>query len=225
METANTKARPGLLALELALITAIFWGDAAGYVPLSKTPFVLLVGWASLRLRGLRWRDVGLRLTGRWPRLVAIGIAWGVGMWLLEFYVTMPLLDRMLGYGPDLTTFNDVAGNAKVLAIYLVANWILAAFGEEMTWRGYALPRIAEFCGSGTRAWVLALVVVNVAFGLAHLYQGWNGVIQATVGGVLLGVLYLVTGRNLVAPIVAHGLGNSLDFILMYLGLYPGVGS
>jgi len=75
------------------------------------------------------------------------------------------------------------------------------------------------------RAWVLALIIVNVAFGLAHLYQGWNGVIQATVGGVLLGVLYLVTGRNLIAPIVAHGLGNSLDFILMYLGLYPGVGT
>ena len=39
------------------------------------------------------------------------------------------------------------------------------------------------------------------------------------------GVLYLVTGRNLVAPIVAHGLGNSIDFTAMYLGLYPGVGN
>jgi membrane protease YdiL (CAAX protease family) len=225
MEAAISKARSGLLALELALIAAIFWGDAAGYVPLSKTPFVLLIGWASLRVRGLRWRDVGLCLTQRWPRLVAIGIAWGIGMWLLEFYVTMPALDRLLGYGTDLSTFNEVAGNAKVLAVYLVASWILAALGEEMAWRGYALPRIAEFCGGGMRAWVLALVIVNVAFGLAHLYQGWNGVIQATVGGVLLGVLYLVTGRNLLAPIVAHGLGNSLDFILMYLGLYPGVGN
>ena len=93
-----------------------------------------------------------------------------------------------------------------------------------MVWRGYALPRITEFVGSGRRAWIFALIIVNVAFGLAHLYQGWNGVIQAAIGGVLLGVLYLVTGRNLVAPIVAHGLGNSLDFILMYLGLYPGVG-
>src|SRR5262245_31718167 len=216
--------RPGLLAVELALVVALFQGDEAGYIPLSKTPFLLLIAWASLRLRGLRWRDVGLSLPARWPRLVAIGIAWGVGMWLLEFYVTMPALDRLLGYGPDLSAFNEVAGNAKALAIVLAANWILAAFGEEMVWRGYALPRIAELFGSGTRAWVLALVVVNVAFGLAHLYQGWNGVFEAIVGGVLLGVLYLATGRNLVAPIVAHGLGNSLDFTLMYFGLYPGVG-
>jgi membrane protease YdiL (CAAX protease family) len=225
MEAAISRLRPGLLALELALIAAIFWGDAAGVVPISKTPFVLLVGWASLRLRGLRWRDVGFALPARWPRLVAIGIAWGAGMWLLEFYVTMPALDRLLGYGTDLSVFNDVAGNAQVLAIYLIASWILAAFGEEMAWRGYALPRIAGLFGNGRRAWILALVLVNAAFGLAHLYQGWNGVIQAAVGGMLLGVLYLVTGRNLVAPIVAHGLGNSLDFVLMYLGLYPGVGT
>ena len=216
--------RPELLPLELALIAAIFWGDAAGYVPLSKTPFLFLVAWASLRLRGLRWRDVGLSLPDGWPRFAAIGMAWGLGMWLLEFFVTMPTLQRVLGYWPDLTAFNDLVGNAMLLAVYLVLNWILAAFGEETVWRGYALPRAAEFLGSGTQAWVLALVLVNVAFGLAHLYQGPSGVIQATVGGVLLGVLYLLTGRNLVAPIVAHGLGNSIDFTVMYLGLYPGVG-
>ena len=112
MGATISRPRPGLLAIELALIAAVFWGDSAGYVPLSKTPFLLLVAWASLRLRGQRWRDVGLSLPARWPRLVAIGVAWGVGMWLLEFYVTMPALDRLLGYGTNLSTFNDVAGNA-----------------------------------------------------------------------------------------------------------------
>jgi membrane protease YdiL (CAAX protease family) len=216
--------RPELLPLEIALVAAIFWGDEAGYVPLSKTPFLFLVAWASLRLRGLRWRDVGLRMPERWPRIAAFGAAWGVAMWLLEFFVTMPLLRRLLGYWPDLTAFDDIVGNAPLLAVYLALNWVLAAFGEEAVWRGYALPRAAEFLGSGRRAWVLALVVVNVAFGLAHLYQGPSGVIQATVGGVLLGVLYLVTGRNLLAPILAHGIGNSIDFTVMYFGLYPGVG-
>ncbi len=222
--TSAQRLRPGLLPIEIALIAAIFWADEAGYVPLSKTPFLFLIAWGSLRLRGLRWRDVGLRIPDRWRRVAAIGMAWGVGMWMLEFFVTMPVLHRALGYWPDLTDFSGIVGNAKLLAVFLALNWILAAFGEEMVWRGYALPRAAQFCGGGTRAWVLALVVVNVAFGLAHLYQGPSGVIQATVGGVLLGVLYVATGRNLVAPILAHGIGNSIDFIVMYLGLYPGVG-
>ena len=184
------------------------------------------MAWGSLWLRGLRWRDVGLALPAGWPRSArASASPVGVAMWLLEFFVTMPSLHRALGYWPDLTAFNDLVGNATLLAVYLALNWVLAAFGEEMVWRGYALPRAAEFFGSGTRAFVIALVVVNVAFGLAHLYQGPSGVIQATVGGVLLGVLYLATGRNLVAPIIAHGVGNSIDFTVMYLGLYPGVGS
>ncbi len=93
-----------------------------------------------------------------------------------------------------------------------------------MIWRGCALPRVVRFCGVGMRAWVVALVVVNAALGLAHLYQGPSGIIQATISGMLLGILYIATGRDLVAPILAHGVGNSIDFTVMYLGLYPGVG-
>lgn len=224
MSLVRRGLRPELVPLEAALFVGIFVGDEAGYIPLSKTPILFLVAWGSLRLRGLHWRDVGLCLPEHWQRAAAIGIAWGIGMWLLEFFVTMPALHRVLGYWPDLTGFNDLVGNATLLAVYLALNWVLAAFGEEMVWRGYALPRAAVFFGNGTRAFVIALVLVNVAFGLAHLYQGPSGVIQATIGGVLLGAIYLVTGRNLLAPILAHGIGNSIDFIVMYFGRYPGVG-
>jgi membrane protease YdiL (CAAX protease family) len=219
------RLRPELVPVELALIVALFWADERGWIPLSKTPFLLAVGWASMWLRGLRWRDVGLALPLGWSRLAGIGIAAGIAMWLLEFFFTMPMLHRFLGYWPDLSTFDELVGSIELLLIYLALNWVLAAFGEEMMWRGYALPRIAQFFGSGTRAWVIALVVVNLGFGLAHLYQGPSGVVQATVAGVLLGVLYIATGRNLVAPIVAHGVSNSIDFTVMYLGLYPGVGN
>lgn len=224
MNDARARLRPGLLPVELVLIAALFWADARGWIPLSKTPLLLLVGWASMWLRGVTWRDAGLSLPPHWKKFALIGFAAGIAMWLLEFFATMPLLHRVLGYWPDLTIFNDLVGSIELLLIYLALNWVLAAFGEEMVWRGYALPRIAQFCGSGRRAWVVALVVVNVAFGLAHLYQGPSGVIQATVGGMLLGIVYLATGRNLVAPILAHGISNSIDFTVMYLGLYPGVG-
>ena len=224
MNSAIKRLRPELLPFELALIAAIFWVDEAGFIPLSKTPVLLVVAWGSMWLRGVSWRDAGLCLPPRALRIAAIGVAAGIAMWLLEFFFTMPLLHRLLGYWPDLTGFNDLVGNATLLAIYLALNWVLAAFGEEMVWRGYALPRVAEFVGTGVRAWIVALVIVNVVFGLAHLYQGPSGVIQATVGGALLGILYIATGRNLLAPILAHGLGNSIDFTMMYLGLYPGVG-
>lgn len=224
MTDIASRLRPGLLPVELLLIAGIFWADEQGLIPLSKTPFLLIVAWGSMRLRGITWRDAGLTLPPVWPRLVAFGVGAGIAMWLLEFFFTMPMLQRLLGYWPDLSIFDELVGSIELLLIYLALNWVLAAFGEEMVWRGYALPRVAQFCGSGTRAWIIALVLVNLGFGLAHLYQGPSGMVQATVAGVLLGVLYVATGRNLVVPVIAHGVSNSIDFTVMYAGLYPGVG-
>lgn len=146
-----------MLPIELALIVALFWADEQGWIPLSKTPLLFLVAWGSMRLRGVGWRDAGLTLPSRWRRLIAIGVAAGLAMWLLEFCVTMPLLKRVLGYWPDLSAFDELAGSVELLLVYLALNWVLAAFGEEMVWRGYALPRVAQFCGSGARSWVVAL--------------------------------------------------------------------
>jgi uncharacterized protein len=39
----------------------------------------------------------------------------------------------------------------------------------------------------------------------------------------LLGLLYLGSGRTLTVPIVAHGVSNTLAFVLIYLDRYPGV--
>lgn len=212
-----------LLPLEFGLFALIFWADGAGLIPLSKTPFLFLVAWASLRLRGFDWRSAGLKADRRWLALLGTGIAAGVGFWALEMFVANPLLHRLTGHYPDLSTFQDLVGNLGLLAILLALNLVLAAFGEETVWRGYALPRVAEVLGGSRHAWVASLVAVNIAFGLAHLYQGEAGMVQATVQGVLLGILYLATGRNLLAPIAAHFTANTCDFVTIYRGLYPGM--
>ncbi len=213
-----------LFAAELALFGAVFWGDQAGYVPISKTIFLFPIAWASLRLRGVSWRSAGLALPPAWPRALAIGAATGVAMFGLEFFVTQELLVALTGEYPNLDHFDELVGNEALLAIYLALNLVLAAFGEELVWRGYALPRVAGLLGGTPRAWIGALIVVNVGFGLAHLYQGLTGVIETTLAGILLGALYLATGRNLAVPITAHFVSNTIDFTVIYLGLYPGVG-
>ena len=220
----NTPARP-LFAFELIAFALVFWADSAGYIPLSKTPVLFLIAWASLRLRGQNWRTAGFSFDRRWLGLLLIGVVAGAAFWSLEFFIENPALYKLTGAYPDLHDFDDLVGNLAFLAIILVLNLILAALGEELVWRGYALPRIAEIFGSSIWAWVFALFAVNAAFGLAHLYQGEAGIIQTTIQGLLLGVLFLVTGRNLLAPIAAHFTANTCDFVTMYLGLYPGVGA
>jgi membrane protease YdiL (CAAX protease family) len=43
------------------------------------------------------------------------------------------------------------------------------------------------------------------------------------INGLLPGLLYLRCGRNLVAPVVAHGVQDTVDFVLIFAGRYPGL--
>jgi hypothetical protein len=82
---------------EFILIALIFFADHKHLVPVSKTPFLLVLGWISLRLRGLRWRSVGLTRKRSWPLTIALGVAAGLAMEVIELFVTQPLLIHFSG--------------------------------------------------------------------------------------------------------------------------------
>ena len=71
----------------------------------------------------------------------------------------------------------------------------------------------------------MSLVGASVLFGWGHTEQGVSGWVQEGISGFLLGALFLAARRNLVDPVVAHGMSNSLAFTLIYLGSYPGLGA
>lgn len=210
-----------LFAGELAALAALTVADTFGLVPLSRTPFLLLLGWLSLRLRRLRWRDVGFRPPPALGRALLLGLAAGVAMELLAMYVTTPMIASMTGRLPDFTEFRSLAGNLPLLVVLIVVSWILAAFGEELAFRGYLMSRVAD-AFQGTRAgWVFSLVLVSIFFGIGHSTQGMTGIIQESISGLLLGVLFIASGFNLTVPIVAHGVSNTIALVLLYLGKYP----
>ena len=208
---------------ELIAVALIFVADAHHLIPVSKTPFLLVLGWISLRVRRIGWRQVGLKLYKNWRTTLGLGIAAGILLEAFELFVTQPLLVKWLGKQPDLDVFRSLTGHWKPTLVYLVLAWTLAAFGEEMVYRGYLMNRVADFLNRTRTAWIVSLLFVHFGFGLAHAYQGWTGVIDEGLMGFLLGIMYLRTGRNLAVPIVAHGIQDSIDFILIFLGKYPGM--
>ena len=213
-----------LIAVEFALIAAVFIADEHHLIYVSKTPYLLALGWLSLLARGIGWRDLGLRIPPGWQRLLLMGIAAGVLMEGLELFVTQPLLVAITGKYPDLSDFAEVVGNVKLLLILIVLSWVVAGLGEELVWRGYILNRGADLFGRSKAGWVASVIIVNAAFGFAHSYQDITGIVEAFVGGVLLAILYLAGGRNLIVPIIAHGFTDTIDFIIIYSGHYPGMG-
>jgi uncharacterized protein len=204
------------------LLVGIYLADWQHFVIPSKVPYLLAIAWISLYLRKLRWRDVGFRLYRDWPTTLAIGIAAGVAMEMLELFCTQPLLVRITGQMPDLSAFSRVAGNVRWLAISLALTWTLFAFGEELVFRGYLMDRIAGLLGRTARGWAVALLTASLVFGLSHFQQGITGVSENFVDGLILGALYLRLGGNLAVPIVAHGVTDTVDLVLLFLHRYPG---
>lgn len=211
-----------LAVLEFLIVIGVFIADGAGFIPVSKTPVLLVIAWISLRLRGLRWRDAGLVRPPRWFHAIAIGTAAGIAMEMLALIVTEPLIARLTGSYPGLEEFRPLVGNLGLTLLLIVLSWTLAAFGEEMFYRGYLMHRVAQLAGG---RWMVALAVVTAMFGWAHYVgQDLAGALQEGLSGLLLGVLFLGTGRTLTVPIVAHGVSNTVAFVLIYAGRYPGVG-
>ena len=192
-------------------------------VPLSRTPFLFALGWLSLRARGLKWRDVGFTRPDGWMRALAVGCLAGVCMEVFSTFVSVPFFSRLAGRPPDLSDFQPLVGNLELVIILMVPMWLMAAFGEEMVFRGYLMNRVAGIGRKTPPAWLGSLIVVSAFFGSSHEAQGLTGMVQEGLAGLILGLLYLGSRRNLAVPIIAHGISNTLAFVLIYLDRYPGV--
>ena len=232
MESSAGGATPGgfraalraqrFLLPELLVAATILAAGFAGFLPFSATPFLMVFGVSSLWLRGEGARAVGLAFRPDWGHTALVGIGAGIGYQGFSLYVAEPAIARLTGRLPDVSLFAPLAGNVHFLLISLAVAWTLAAVGEEFVYRGYLLTRIARVLGNTPRTWLGALAVTSILFGVGHGYQGVSGMISAGLGGFAFGLLYLVTGRNLWVSVIAHGTTDTVGFLLLYLGKYPG---
>lgn len=88
--------------------------------------------------------------------------------------------------------------------------WILlsisAGICEEVVYRGFLLHFLLGEEPAGIGLEVLpALLLAALAFGLAHLYQGWRGMLTSTALGMAFGWLAIGTG-SLLLPVALHAL-------------------
>jgi len=98
---------------------------------------------------------------------------------------------------------HDLSGFAAPLEGALIplvlVRSLTGAIAEELVCRAYLITRIEQMSGSTFIAWMLSSGI----FGAYHIYQGWGGVISATLVGLVYGLAFCYLRR--VWPVaIAH---------------------
>ena len=147
---------------------------------------------------------------------------WVIGIMAVDSVavgIAAPVLTSAFGEAPQVARFADLPGNLPLLLTLLPVAWLIAAFGEEIFFRGFLMTTIAEVLGGSRVAWILAVIAQAVAFGLIHAYQGPAQAISIGIGGAVYGAAFLLSKRNLWPLILVHGVNDTLGLILLYSGV------
>lgn len=176
------------------------------------------LGLLSLILRNRNIFAFGLGRPKSWAFVVIVAVAAAAARILLGDLVIDPWTAQYFPPATASEVTEGIRGNPIEALKLLALVWVFAALGEEFAYRGYLLNRGAEALGGTRAAYVLAMLAAAVLFGIGHWYKGPAGVIDSGFAGLILGIAYLVTGRNLWAPILAHGLIDTTGVAFLYFG-------
>jgi membrane protease YdiL (CAAX protease family) len=180
----------------------------------------ILVVTVVLKLKGSSWHQIGLARPQSWRRTVLLAIAALVALLLMNIAIQVIASNLPWAEVPpiDQSRFNPLEGNLVVFLLLVVLAWTTIAFGEEMFYRAFLITQLGKVFPGSKLGSALILLVSSAIFGLVHWVEGPLGVINTFAMGLLLGAVYLYSGRNLWITIITHGLANSIRFLFLFLG-------
>jgi membrane protease YdiL (CAAX protease family) len=172
--------------------------------------FLIAIGWGLIRLRGERLADVGLKRPKSWWQTFLIGIVYAAVVFAAIYF------SEKAGFRRDLSRFKDVQGNLNLTIYGVCYAFIGAGLYEEFMFRGFLMQGLAMCFGASRGAWMAACLIQGALFGAAHAYQNPLGIAITGTLGVSMGVIVLVSGRNLWLVIIGHGVYDASRFVLFY---------
>ena len=180
------------------------------YVSAAISQWVLaVVGVVVFLLGSLSAFSVGFRKLAPAPAFISAGALVALSM----AGILLSLILERRGWWPAESelTYLLIPRTRREKAWSLLLLVPTAALCEEFLYRGLLLAQINQWLRSG----VWACAVSSLAFGLAHAYQGWSGMVRASLLGALLAYPVIHFG-SLYPSMLAHGLIDALA--LVWLG-------
>ena len=216
--SANPLVSRALSAFELLLGAFIVVGHNVFHIVPNEVIVLCVLGLLSIRLRDGRWSAMGFKRPALWRRIFLIALSAAALRILLGQFVVEPITGFFWPAPTAPALANEIAGNVKIALLALLLVWTFAAFGEEISYRGYLLTRAADIGERSTTSYWFGIVLVSILFGYGHYYKGPSGMVDSGVAGLILGTAYMLAGRNLWASILTHGFIDTFGVIDAFYG-------
>ena len=208
-----------LSLLEVVLGAFIVIGHNVLHIVPNEVPILFVLFWISLRLRDGGWSVAGLTRPESWWKTLLMATVAAALLLLGSQFVIEPLASHLWHRPEQVSSLLKVPAHDWKFAVRnLAVVWVFAGFGEEVGYRGYLLTRAADLGNRSKIAYLAAMLYVAVLFGLGHLYKGPAGVMDSTYSGLVLGGVYLFSGRSLWAAILAHGIADTVVILVVLMG-------
>ncbi len=213
--TFRTKAAGIFTSPIFIIITLVITGalmtiyGSIGY--LSGLGMAIITFWA------VRWNGswFGIKRP-KWGRTLMQSLIYTLVIILLVDVIITPAIE-MLTEPLDYSGFEWLRGNFAGLLVFTLIMWIMAAFGEELFYRGYAMKQLAGIFGDSNFSWIIAAFLSSAMFGIVHLYQGISGVLSTGIVGLILATVFMKNRNNLILCMLIHGIYDMWGLTLIYL--------
>lgn len=218
-ESTFTRSNRWITFLEVVLGASIVIGHNVFHIIPNEVPILFALFWMSPRIRDGKWNLQGLRRPNSWLKTLVMAIVAAVVLQVGSELLIQPLPSHFWRGHQHVSSVLKVSAHDWKFALRnLAIVWIFAGFGEELGYRGYLLSRAADLGNGSNFAYFAAMLYVAVLFGFGHFYKGPAGVMDSTYSGLILGCVYLLSGRNLWTPILLHGLSDTIAVVAIFMG-------
>jgi hypothetical protein len=201
-----------LSILELVVAATVIFLDL-----LVPTLVILMVIVVTFQLRAEGFSDLGFGKVASPSRMTLVILLLVLAWTIFHLGVSMPVLNRLTGTTQDLSAFDELQGDLGNLVLLPLVGWTMAAFGEEIVYRGYLQLRCRDVVGNGRSGIIMAVAISSLLFGIAHTEQGVVGVTMTTMDAVFFSAIKLGYGDNLWPAVLAHGFSNIIGLVTFFL--------
>jgi membrane protease YdiL (CAAX protease family) len=146
------------------------------------------------------WSALRLTLPHGWRLVLGLAVVLaGVALLVLQLWSVWRLsAERRVAARPKVGGVAFMLPHTAREERWFVALALTAGFCEELLYRGYLPWFFAPWLGK-----VGAMMLVVVAFGISHLYQGRKGATKAAIAGAVMAAIVLAT-NSLIPAMIVH---------------------